>query len=117
MRGIVTDARGEANGRTLLSDDQWRLMRLSLRLSARELQIVQCIFDGQIEAAIALRLGISAHTVHTYMRRLYRKLGVRDRCELLVRVFAAYLSLCAPAHHFARNHTSATQAPLCDLDQ
>ncbi len=80
-------------GRCLFSDEQWNSIATSLKLSAREFQIVQAIFDNEIEAAIGVQLGISSHTVHTYLERLYRKLGVGSRCGLLVRVFAEYLVL------------------------
>ena len=80
-------------GRALFSDEQWDSIAGSLKLSAREFQIVQAIFDNEIEAAIGAQLGISSHTVHTYLERLYRKLGVGSRCGLLVRVFAEYLVL------------------------
>lgn len=93
MHGTVSNVRTHACGRSLLSEDRWRLIAASLRLSPRELQIVQCIFDGANEATVARALGISSHTVHTHIRRLYRKLGVRDRCELLIQVFATYMSL------------------------
>ena len=93
MHGTVSNLKTHACGRSLLSEDRWRLIAASLRLSTRELQIVQCVFDGANEATVARELGISCHTVHTYVRRLYRKLGVRDRCELLIQVFASYMSL------------------------
>lgn len=64
-----------------------------LQLSDRELQIIQCVFDGMKELAVAQTLGISAHTVHAHVKRLYRKLGVGNHCELLTRVFAAYVAL------------------------
>jgi DNA-binding CsgD family transcriptional regulator len=78
-------------GGTLVTGDQWQLIAAVLLLSGRELQIVQGIFAGEPEATIATSLGISGHTVHTYLGRLYRKLGVHDRSELIVEVFAAYV--------------------------
>ena len=83
----------DRRGRSLLSDDQWHSLAHSLRLSGREFQIVQCLFDDEKELAIAKQLGISAHTVHTYLERLYRKVGVASRSELIVRVFAEHLSV------------------------
>ena len=80
------------NPTSYLTHDEWCSMGASLGLSERQLQIVQRVFDGQDEASISRVLDISPHTVHTHMERLYRKLGVRCRCELIVRVFLAYLS-------------------------
>lgn len=75
-------------GSEILSPSQWTALGLALRLSPRELQIVQGVFDDEKEAMIADRLGISSHTVHTHLERLYRKLSVRSRTMLVVRIFA-----------------------------
>jgi DNA-binding NarL/FixJ family response regulator len=64
----------------------------TLDLSDRQLEIGRCVFDGLDEGSISRELDISHHTVHTYLDRLYRKVGVKSRCELVVRVFLAYLS-------------------------
>lgn len=55
--------------------------------------MIEGVFDGDTEASIADELGISSHTVHTYLVRLYRKLKVSNRCELLIRVFAEHLDV------------------------
>lgn len=78
---------------TLFSQARWSAIARDLRLSQRERQIVQLIFDGHKEASIARELGISVHTVHSHIGRLHRKLNVRDRCELLLRIFETYMSL------------------------
>ena len=59
----------------MFSDSIWRLLAGSLELSQREFQILQAVFDDQKESAIAANLGISSHTVHTHLERLYHKLG------------------------------------------
>ena len=67
-----------------------------------QVEVVQGIFDGEKVASIALKLGISYHTVNTHVERLYQKLGVGNRCQLLTRIFAAYLSLRSnPGRHSA----------------
>ena len=63
--------------RSILPYDAWKVIANSLRISDRELQIIQGIFDDRKEFAIADELTISVHTVHTHLERLYRKLGVR----------------------------------------
>jgi len=65
----------------------------SLGLSPRERQIVRRVFDDLKENAIADDLSISPHTVHTHVERLYHKLGIGSRCEIVVRVFREYLAL------------------------
>lgn len=84
-------------GQDVLTVHQWTSIGLALRLSPRELQIVQSVFDDLKEAAIADKLGISAHTVHTHLERLYRKLSVRGRTMMSVRIFAEYLRMNAGA--------------------
>lgn len=76
-----------------LDGREWREVANQLGLSARERQIVKRIFGDASEAAIAKDLGISPHTVHTHLERLYHKLGVGSRCAVVVRIFAAYRAL------------------------
>lgn len=54
-------------------------------LSAREKAIVKCIEQGMTYKEIARSLGISAHTVHSHIKRIYEKLQARDRVEALDR--------------------------------
>ena len=79
-------------GRTVFSDDAWQRLTGVLALSGRESEILQAVFEDQKEHCIAANLGISSHTVHTHLERIYRKLHVSSRVELVVRVFAVYLS-------------------------
>lgn len=74
-----------------LTRTQWNSIAARLPLSRRQLQIVRCIFDGLDEPAMSRQLGIATGTIHTYLDRLYKKLGVSCRCELIVRVFIAHL--------------------------
>ena len=74
-----------------LSNDEWRSIAELLDLSGRQQQVVRCIFDGFDETATAKVLGISCHTVHAHLNRLYKKIHVKSRCEMIVRVFLAYL--------------------------
>ncbi len=53
-------------------------------LSERERQVLTLIAQGKSNRAIAESLGISQHTVKTYVERLYEKLGVSSRAEAAV---------------------------------
>ncbi len=67
-------------------------------MSRRELQIAQGVFDDRTEFAIAAELGISVRTVHTHFERMYHKLAVKDRVELVLRIMNEFLALTrAPA--------------------
>jgi len=78
-------------GSDILTPAQWGEVCSRLRLSERELEVVVGVFDDLKEAAIASRLGISAHTVHTHLERLYRKLGVNGRGRMIIEVLAEHL--------------------------
>ena len=82
---------------SLIGEAQWHSIGKALGLSAPELQIVRCLFNGKKEAATALELRISVHTVHTHIGRMYRKLGVSDRCQLLLQAVAVYLQDSRPS--------------------
>lgn len=52
-------------------------------LSPRELELVQCLAEGLTNRAIGTRMGLSQHTVKNYLLRIFDKLGVSNRVELL----------------------------------
>ena len=80
-------------GATILSEQTWNQLARCLDFSGRELQIVHEIFDDQTEFAIAEKLGISSHTIHTHCERLYHKLGVTDRVKLVLRIMREFFVL------------------------
>ena len=82
--------------RSILPHDAWEVIANCLRISDRELQIIQGIFDDQKEFAIADELTMSVHTVHTHVERLYRKLGVSSRVTLVLYILSEYLSSLPP---------------------
>jgi DNA-binding NarL/FixJ family response regulator len=55
---------------------------LNCRLSGREVQVLRQISRGLTHGQIATRLGISPHTVDTYVKRIRAKLGVGNKAEL-----------------------------------
>ena len=52
-------------------------------LSKRELQVVRCLAEGLSNRQIADRLELSQHTVKNHLFRVFDKLGVSSRIELL----------------------------------
>src|ERR1039457_5894397 len=52
-------------------------------LSARERQVIQHLAGGMTNREIAHALGLSPHTVKNYLFRIFDKLGVSSRTELL----------------------------------
>jgi DNA-binding CsgD family transcriptional regulator len=88
----------ECPGSKVLSGEAWQRVAFSLNLTERELQIAQCVFDQYKETVIARKLGIAVPTVHTHLQRLYGKLAIHGRVELVIRIFAEHLNS-GPASH------------------
>jgi DNA-binding NarL/FixJ family response regulator len=52
-------------------------------LSKRELEVVRCLVRGLTNREIADQMGLSQHTIKNYLFRVFDKLGVSSRTELL----------------------------------
>ena len=55
-------------------------------LSPREKLVADMVCAGLSNKQIALRSGLSEHTVSSYLRRIYVKLGVNSRIGLVIRL-------------------------------
>jgi DNA-binding NarL/FixJ family response regulator len=62
-----------------------------LTLTERELQVLRGMADGKSYAEIGRELFVSEDTVKTHARRLFRKLGARDRAHAVAAGFRAGL--------------------------
>jgi DNA-binding NarL/FixJ family response regulator len=56
-----------------------------IRLSRRELEVVQLVADGRSNDEVGGALGIGAKTVETHLARLYERFGMSSRTELATR--------------------------------
>lgn len=54
-----------------------------IRLRSQELRTLRLLLEGHSEKEVAAELGISVHTVHCYVKRIYSRFGVNTRAELL----------------------------------
>jgi DNA-binding CsgD family transcriptional regulator len=54
-------------------------------LPLRLRQTLKCLLEGDSERQVAVRLGLSRHTVHEYVTALYRRLDVSSRPEVMAR--------------------------------
>lgn len=84
---------GRPNDGWPISESEWKSIGLSLGLSERELEVVCGIWKGQADADTAATLGVSPRTVHTYVERVYTKLGVHNRIQLVVAILTAARAL------------------------
>ncbi|MDN5872081.1 MAG: helix-turn-helix transcriptional regulator [Nitrococcus sp.] len=57
-------------------------------MSQRQMQIGLLLATGVPNAAIASQMNMSSHTVVTHTRRLYEKLDVHNRAELVAKLIA-----------------------------
>ena len=58
------------------------------RLTQREREVVRLVADGMRNLEIALELGLSEHTVRNYLIRVFDKLGISSRVELVLYAFS-----------------------------
>jgi DNA-binding NarL/FixJ family response regulator len=54
------------------------------KLSKREIEVAEFAAQGRTNKEIADQLGLSEHTIKNYLSRVYEKLGVSTRMELLL---------------------------------
>jgi DNA-binding NarL/FixJ family response regulator len=60
-------------------------------LSNRELEVLWAMCEGLTNAEIGQRLHVSEDTVKTHAKRMYNKLGARDRAQAVARAFRSGL--------------------------
>ena len=70
---------------------EWQRVSEKLGFSTQQGRIVELILRGASDKEIAAVLGLSRHTVRTYLSRIFARLGVSDRLELVIHVFVAVL--------------------------
>ena len=69
--------------------DGWRAIVAEFDLSERQTDVAKGIVDGMTEKEIAAQLGISVNTVHVYVRRLFERLDVNSRSQVVSQVFVS----------------------------
>jgi len=74
-------------------------------LSRQEIMVCSQILDGYFNEAIALKMGISVHSVITYRRRAFSKLGVTSQNELFSLLIRRHMQ---PGSNFGRVATNQT---------
>lgn len=54
------------------------------RLTARETEVVRCVAEGLTNREVAQRLNLTEHTIKNYLFRIFDKLGVSSRVEVVL---------------------------------
>jgi len=72
----------------VFSDEEWSDLKRDLLLSHRQADVVEQLLMGHSDKQIAYNLQMSVSSVRTHLSKVFLRLGVGDRCELLVHLFA-----------------------------
>src|SRR5580704_9699359 len=75
--------------------------------SKRELEVVHCVAEGLTNREIAERLGLSQHTIKNYLFRVFDKVGVSGRVELLFMTLSQTGAGQAPLWSHTESHSSS----------
>jgi DNA-binding CsgD family transcriptional regulator len=67
----------------------------TVALSPRQEEIALLVAEGRTNRSIARSLGISEWTVNSHLRRIYEKLSVRSRAEMVAKVLGLGLHVSA----------------------
>lgn len=62
-----------------------KVSRDAMTLTKREREVLRGIAAGLSERKLAVDLGVSPHTVHTHIKKIYRKLQVNSRAEAVLK--------------------------------
>jgi len=79
------------------SDREWDELIEALGLSGRQVQIARLILEGMSDKQIAAELRMSIATVRTHLSRLFAKLEVQNRNELILLVLRQFRTGCREA--------------------
>lgn len=91
--GAIIEPTASRPGGVGFGDAAWMQLARSLRLSKREVEISRGVFENLKEQALAAELNISEHTIHTHLNRLFRKLHVQTRAQMVLRIMQEFFAL------------------------
>lgn len=81
MNRIHSDKENAELAKAAKAKKNKELIKPQIHLTERELAVLKEVARGFTAAEIAAQMGISAHTVATHVKRIYRKLHVNNRTE------------------------------------
>lgn len=74
----------------LFTSQEWAALVRALGLTQRQSEVVNSVICGLSDKQIADAMKVKPPTVRTHLQRVYAKLGVRDRTELVVHCFSVF---------------------------
>jgi len=80
-----------AAGESLLDPEMVLAATDDAGLTARELDVLTLMADGRNNAQIAASLFVSENTVKTHVRRIFDKLGSRDRAAAVLQAWKRHV--------------------------
>jgi two-component system nitrate/nitrite response regulator NarL len=98
------DAADWGSGATLDAEGEF----LHRQLSGREIDILQCLTDGDSNKLIARKLAIAEATVKVHIKAILRKIRVRNRTQAAIWAISNPVS---PDHPAARQSTDDVRCP------
>ena len=81
-------------------------------LSQREQEVVRCVAEGLSNREIADQLKLSQHTIKNYLFRIFDKLGVSNRAELIFLTFSSPAVLVSPVNQ----DSNSSRTPQGDVE-
>jgi DNA-binding NarL/FixJ family response regulator len=66
----------------------WKAVAKSLSLPPQQFRIVENLLCGKQDKEIAETLGLTVPTVRTYLKRIFERVGAKDRVSLILTIFA-----------------------------
>ena len=81
-------------------------------LSARERDVVRCLAEGLTNREIAQRLHLTEHTVKNYLFRIFDKLGVSSRVEVVLYALSGGGRALQESESLASSKKETTLAPV-----
>jgi DNA-binding NarL/FixJ family response regulator len=81
-------------------------------LSAREMDVVRCVAEGLTNREVAQRLSLTEHTIKNYLFRIFDKLGVSSRVEVVLYALGSVSTHVASAHDPSAPAAAAQVRPV-----
>ena len=78
----------------VFAPSDWDTCVHALKLSPRQTAIIKLILRSKKDKEIALEMGLSKHTVRTYLKRIFDRFDVSDRTALVLHVLSNHRRNC-----------------------